>query len=71
VGSAFLRCEEANVPDAYRAAVRDASDASTVVTDMITGRPARFIRNKLAQDLIASGLDAVSFPAPMSLTAPL
>jgi nitronate monooxygenase len=38
---------------------------------MITGRPARYIRNRLADDLIASGLEPVSFPAQMSLTAPL
>src|SRR5262249_38113155 len=66
IGTAFLRCDEADVPDAYRAAVRDASDTSTIVTDMITGRPARFIRNELTDDLIASALEAVSFPAQMS-----
>jgi nitronate monooxygenase len=71
IGTAFLRCEEANVTDAYRAAVREASDASTVVTDMITGRPARLFRNKLTDDLVASALEAVSFPAQMSLIAPL
>jgi nitronate monooxygenase len=71
LGTAFLRCEEANVLDAYRAALREANDASTVVTDMITGRPARCIRNRLTDDLIASGLEPVSFPAQMSLTAPL
>jgi NAD(P)H-dependent flavin oxidoreductase YrpB (nitropropane dioxygenase family) len=38
---------------------------------MITGRPARYIRNKLTDDLIASGLEPVSFPAQLSLTAPL
>jgi NAD(P)H-dependent flavin oxidoreductase YrpB (nitropropane dioxygenase family) len=38
---------------------------------MITGRPARSIRNRLTDDLIASGLEPVSFPAQMSLTAPL
>jgi nitronate monooxygenase len=59
MGTTFLRCEEANVPDAYRAALRESSDASTV------------IRNKLTDDLIASGLKAVSFPAQFSLTAPL
>jgi nitronate monooxygenase len=42
-----------------------------LVTDMITGRPARYIRNTLADDLIASGLAPVSFPAQLSLTAPL
>ena len=71
MGTAFLRCEEANVPDAHRAALREANDACTIVTDMLTGRPARYIRNGLADDLIASGLAPVSFPAQLSLTAPL
>ena len=38
---------------------------------MITGRPAHYIRNKLTDDLMASGLEPVSFPAQLSLTAPL
>jgi nitronate monooxygenase len=71
LGTAFLRCEEANVLDAHRAALREANDACTIVTDMITGRPARYIRNRLSDDLIASGLEPVSFPAQLSLTAPL
>jgi nitronate monooxygenase len=71
LGTAFLRCEEANVLDAHRAALREASDTCTIVTDMITGRPARYIRNGLTDDLIASGLQPVAFPAQLSLTAPL
>ncbi|HWE17341.1 MAG TPA: nitronate monooxygenase family protein, partial [Hyphomicrobiaceae bacterium] len=71
LGTAFLRCEEANVLDAHRVALREATDACTIVTDMITGRPARYIRNKLTDDLIASGLEPVAFPAQLSLTAPL
>ena len=71
LGTAFLRCEEANVLDAHRAALREATDACTVVTDTITGRPARYIRNKLTDDLIASGLKPIAFPAQLSLTAPL
>ena len=71
LGTAFLRCEEANVLDAHRAALREASDSCTVVTDMITGRPARYMRNKLTDELIASGLEPVAFPAQLSLTAPL
>jgi NAD(P)H-dependent flavin oxidoreductase YrpB (nitropropane dioxygenase family) len=38
---------------------------------MVTGRPARYIRNRLADDLNASGLEPVAFPAQLSLTAPL
>jgi nitronate monooxygenase len=71
LGTAFLRCEEANVLDAHRAALREASDACTVVTDMITGRPARYIRNRLTNDLMDSGLEPVGFPSQMSLTGPL
>src|SRR5436305_15051606 len=71
MGTAFLRCEEGNVKDAHRAALREASDAATIVTDMLTGRPARYIRNALADDLIASGLAPVAFPAQRSVTAPL
>jgi nitronate monooxygenase len=71
LGTAFLRCEEANVLDAHRAALREATDACTIVTDTITGRPARYIRNKLTDDLIASGLKPVAFPAQLGLTAPL
>jgi nitronate monooxygenase len=69
MGTTFLCCEEANVQ--MLTALREASDACTIATDMITGRSARFIRNKLTDDLIVSGLEAVSFPAQMSLTAPL
>ena len=71
LGTAFLRCEEANVLNAHRVALREATDACTIVTDTITGRPARYIRNKLTDDLIASGLKPVAFPAQLSLTAPL
>jgi NAD(P)H-dependent flavin oxidoreductase YrpB (nitropropane dioxygenase family) len=44
MGTAFLRCEGTNVRDAHRAALREANDACTIVTDMLTGRPARYIR---------------------------
>jgi nitronate monooxygenase len=71
LGTAFLRCGEANVLDAHRAALRQADDACTFVTDMITGRPARYIKNQLIEDLVASGLKPVAFPAQLCLTAPL
>jgi nitronate monooxygenase len=71
LGTAFLRCEEANVLDAHRAALAEANDACTFVTDMITGRPTRYIRNRLTDDLVASGLKSVPFPAQLSLTVPL
>ena len=69
LGTAFLRCAEANVPDAHRAALATAQDADTVVTDVISGRPARYIKNRLVEEL--ADMDPVPFPAQLGLTAPL
>jgi len=66
--TAFLLCEEADVRDAHRAALAEAGDACTVVTDVISGRPCRYIRNKLIDDLESSGLAPLPVPAQQSLT---
>ena len=71
IGTAFLHCEEADVREAHRAALADASDECTVVTDVISGRPCRYIRNKMLDDLVASGLKPLPVPAQQSLTARL
>src|SRR5947207_1277580 len=71
LGTAFLRCEEANMYDAHRAALATADDSCTLVTDLISGRPARYIRNKLIDDLVGSGLKPLPVPAQLSLTFPL
>jgi nitronate monooxygenase len=71
LGTAFMRCEEANMYPAHRAALADADDVCTVVTDLISGRPARYIRNRLVDDLVASGLKPLPIPAQLSLTWPL
>lgn len=71
VGTAFLRCEEAEVRDAHRAALATAGDASTVVTNVISGRECRYIRNTLIDDLTASGLKPLPVPAQQSLTRKL
>ena len=71
IGTAFMRCEEANVRDAHRTALAEADDACTIVTDVISGRPARYIRNRLVDDLVQSGLKPLPLPAQLSLTSPL
>jgi nitronate monooxygenase len=71
MGTSFLRCDEANMQEEHRAALREASDAGTVVTDMISGRPARYIRNRLLDELVASGLKPLPIPAQQTLTLPL
>jgi nitronate monooxygenase len=71
LGTAFLHCEEANMRDAHRAALTEANESCTVVTDMISGRPARYIKNRLVEELVGSGLKPLPIPAQLSLTMPL
>ncbi|HEY1261586.1 MAG TPA: nitronate monooxygenase [Stellaceae bacterium] len=71
LGTAFLRCEEAEVRAAHRAALATADESCTVVTDVISGRACRYIRNAIIDDLVASGLQPLPVPAQQSLTAPL
>jgi nitronate monooxygenase len=71
LGTACLHCEEANMRDAHRTALAQANESCTVVTDMISGRPARYIKNRLVDELIGSGLKPLPIPAQLSLTMPL
>lgn len=71
LGTAFLHCEEADLRDQHRAALAGANDASTLVTDVISGRPCRYIRNKMIDDLVEAGLKPLPVPAQQSLTSPL
>ena len=71
LGTAFLRCDEANVTHQHRASLSVANDMSTVVTDVMTGRPARFIKNRLIDELSRDGLFPLPFPAQSDLTQPL
>lgn len=71
LGTAFLRCGEANVLDAHRAALSDAEEGSTKLTDLVSGRHARFINNRLVEELTRSEAEPLPFPAQYSLTIPL
>lgn len=58
VGTRFLCATECRIHEAYKQAVLDAGDRSTVVTGRPTGHPVRVLRNKLArkfEELEASG----------------
>lgn len=69
LGTAFLCCAEANVSDAHRLALSTATDNGTVITDVVTGKPARFIRNNLINTL--TGEEPLPFPSQQRLTAQL
>ena len=69
VGTAFLLTEEANVPSEHRTALERADDASTVITPVISGKPARAIRNRLIDEL--SEFDPIPFPGQQIVTSGL
>lgn len=71
LGTAYLACPEAKVHEVHRKALSEASDHSTVVTKLFSGRPARAIRNRLTEDLRWHEGDAAPYPAQRPLVAPL
>jgi nitronate monooxygenase len=67
IGTAFLRCPESGISDAYREALRQAQADGTILTRAVSGRPARALRNRMTSEL--SGV--LPYPAQLSLTVPL
>ncbi len=70
-GSNLDANQQANVLDAHRAALSDAEEGSTKLTDLVSGRHARFINNRLVEELTRSEAEPLPFPAQYSLTIPL
>ena len=70
MGTAFLTCEEAGVPEAYKAAILAARDDGTRISRAFSGRPARGLVNRFMTEVDASG-DVLPFPFQNALTRPL
>jgi nitronate monooxygenase len=71
LGTAFLRCPEATTGPLHRAALGAAAEDATVLTNVITGRPARSIVNRLISAVGPLAADAPAFPLAASGSAPL
>ena len=73
MGTAFLTCEEAGVPDVYKQAVLSAREQDTRITRAFSGRPARGIANNFMSVVESPAEpDAVlPFPHQNALTRPL
>jgi nitronate monooxygenase len=71
LGTAFLTCREAGIPDAYKAAIRAARDDATAVTRAFSGRPARGIVNVFMDEVDAHPDAILPFPLQNSLTRPM
>jgi nitronate monooxygenase len=70
IGTAYLFCPEATISGVHREALRRA-DTPTVVTNVISGRPARGIVNRVIRELGPLSDDAPPFPLASTPLAPL
>ena len=62
IGTGYLLSPEAKISAPYRAALRSACDDSTVLTNVLSGRPARGIVNRLIREIGPMSADAPPFP---------
>src|ERR1700749_5120970 len=71
IGSAYLRCPESKVTASARVALAQAHDDSTVITNVMTGRPARGVANRVMREVGPISPDAPDFPHAATALAPL
>jgi nitronate monooxygenase len=72
LGTAFLTCTEAGVPQAYKEAILCAREHETRITRAFSGRPARGIVNRFMTEAESAPAEAIlPFPLQNALTRPL
>jgi nitronate monooxygenase len=71
IGSAYLRCPESKVIAPARIALAQAGDESTVITNVMTGRPARGVANRVMREVGPISADAPAFPHAATALGPL
>lgn len=71
LGTAFLTCEEAGTNPAYKEAILESFEDSTVITRVFSGKPARSIHNYFIETLNDHENEIPPFPYQNALTNPL
>lgn len=71
VGTAYLPCPQSLIGAFHRTALATATDESTALTNVFTGRPARGIINRLMRELGPLSPDAPAFPTAAGALGPL
>jgi nitronate monooxygenase len=71
IGTAYLWCPEAKISSPHRAALKSARDDGTALTNLMTGRPARGIVNRLMREIGPMSDVAPEFPLAAGTLAPL
>ena len=71
MGTAYLLCPEAHITTFHRAALKSAGDNVTVITNVLTGRPARVFMTRIVRELGPVATGVPSFPLPGYALYPL
>jgi nitronate monooxygenase len=71
IGTAYLHCPESRIIPPHRAALAEGHDDTTVITNVMTGRPARGVANRVMREVGPISPDAPAFPHAATALAPL
>jgi nitronate monooxygenase len=71
IGTAYLRCPESKVSAPARVALAQARDDCTVITNVMTGRPARGVPNRVMREVGPISPHAPAFPHAATALGPL
>jgi nitronate monooxygenase len=71
IGTAYLRCPESKVTVPARAMLAGSMDDTTVITNVMTGRPARGVPNRVMREVGPIAPEAPAFPHAATGLAPL
>jgi len=71
IGTAYLLCPESKITPLHRAALRASHGDDTAITNVITGRPARSVVNRVVRELGPLSGEAPQFPLAAGALMPL
>ena len=62
MGTAYLLCPEATISALHRAAIKSANGKPSAISNVLTGRPARVLVNRIVREVGPLATDVPSFP---------
>ena len=71
IGSAYLHCPESRISAPHRAAIKTVGDDGTALTNVMSGRPARGVMNRVMREIGPIDGIAPDFPLASGALAPL
>jgi nitronate monooxygenase len=71
MGTAYLLCPEATISSLHRAAIKSAKDKLSAISNVLTGRPARVLLNRIVQEVGPLATGVPSFPLGAIALEPL